>query len=365
MRTCNSRTTRESCFREVDAAELTENERARCLTIIQEAFGRWPRFDIEVGAAAHLEWKLEWFTSEPVRAQLIEVDDTLVGVSFTHPRHLLVKGESVLARDGGDAAIDPAYQGSGIYRRFREYSHTHPDERFVLGIGAASNPKVLAYRRRARPLGNRVTAFEWVRRPIPYIRTYGRAGLRPVAHMLRSRRRGHALASSAPFATSIVEGFDDRVDAFFAQAASPFDLIQVRDARFLNWRYLDPRGGSATAWQAIAEDGEVLGIAAIRWVRPRWARVAELLAVPGRDDVAAALLGTICDELERRDVVAASAWLAASHPYRGMLEDAGFRAGGDTGYIYRSYLDDSLARFGFLDGPNVPVHIVLGDTDIV
>ena len=53
------------------------------------------------------------------------------------------------------------------------------------------------------------------------------------------------------------------------------------------------------------------------------------------------------------------------HPYRQLLEQAGFRAGGETGYVYRSYLDDGLARFGFLDGAEVPVHIVLGDTDIV
>jgi len=57
--------------------------------------------------------------------------------------------------------------------------------------------------------------------------------------------------------------FDDGANKFWREAATQFDLIQVRARDSLNWRFCDPRGGPFIV-RTAREDGRLLGYVALR-----------------------------------------------------------------------------------------------------
>jgi hypothetical protein len=88
----------------------------------------------------------------------------------------------------------------------------------------------------------------------------------------------------------------------------------VRHRAYLNWRYADPRAGRYTI-RVAEEKGELLG-----YVVPAVSRgkgfIADLLVLPGRLDVVAALVEDAAGHLAERGLSALRCWCAKRHPYR-------------------------------------------------
>ncbi len=147
------------------------------------------------------------------------------------------------------------------------------------------------------------------------------------------------------------------------QAAPDFDFALVRDAAYLRWRYLDPRGGEFTLLQAEHE-GELLGYLAFALYEER-CRIADLLVRPGRVDVASALVGEAVARAREAGPAAVACWLPAGHPYAEALRSHGFLdSGRDAGINYRPVRIDP-AELDVLRDPAARVHITQGDMDIV
>jgi hypothetical protein len=154
---------------------------------------------------------------------------------------------------------------------------------------------------------------------------------------------------------------DDRVDALFAEAAKAFAFIQVRDAATLRWRYLDPRGGPFTVLVAEAGDS-LLGYAAVQVAGER-AELADLLVRPGRNDVLHALLLDAVDVAKAAGATGVGAWLPERHPYRAMLERAGFHHTRAPAIGQFFAAPDLAERAELLTRPESRIHLTLGDSD--
>jgi len=120
--------------------------------------------------------------------------------------------------------------------------------------------------------------------------------------------------------------FDDGVDKFFAQTETYYNYCLEKNHQFLNWRYFDPRGGDYHVSQAM-KDGEVLGFIVLESIKAEnrlVGNITDLLTLPGREDVAKALIRDACEYFDDREFNSIKFGVAKGHPYQSISSRLGF-----------------------------------------
>jgi hypothetical protein len=175
-------------------------------------------------------------------------------------------------------------------------------------------------------------------------------------------RRAASVRRSA-FQVNEVASFDGRVDELSEAAARQFDFFPERDRGFLNWRYCDAAAGPFT--RLVAEEGEALtGYAVLRF-EGRRTHVADILAAPGREDVAEALLLQSIEMARLRGAGLVECWLARRHPYRPALRRAGFVPRRRTAPLEFVAGGTGAFDISLVADPTTLHHLTMGDTDAV
>ena len=107
----------------------------------------------------------------------------------------------------------------------------------------------------------------------------------------------------------------------------------------------------------------MLGFSAIRISGAR-GYIADLLALPGRTDVADSLARDALVHVREHGVTSVQWWATAGHPYRAAFRELGFREKAQkTVYLQPIHLaDERLTRF---ESAKAPIHVTAGDTDLV
>ncbi len=384
----------EAVSRFAPVEQMTAEDDADALDLLRAAFGGpgpgW--FALPVDPADHWQWKVHDF---PGTAwwERIERHGQIAGMIVMRWWPWLVRGDLVPKREGVDLGFHPSLQGIGFqgarYRRLRERRDELMATPFTLGVGshptaahlaAASGDRAVANelytmlrvldarafaRWRAAPPAaggaRTMVALRARRKRVPYASLLRRAWweLRQQRASLLGR---HGRVSPARWSIRTLAAFDERTDAFCAEASRAFDLIQYRDRRYLNWRYCDPRGGPFTV-RVAEEAGELLGYLALATAGPQ-AKLADVLTLPGRDDVARALVMDAVQQARAAGKSSIRAWLPRSHPAMAALRENGFFRIQGAGTL--TYDDRTPERIlAFLAEPTAPVHYVLGDTDAI
>ena len=358
----------------VDASRLAE-----ILGLLDLAFdGAWPRLELSVPPAAHLQWRLDGpFADSPSHVSTCDQDGRLIYSIVSVRVLVLVRGERRPFVMAGDQCTHPDYQGTGVLTRQKLFGKTAA----ATGVDGS-----LSVTRNAVLLGSQVRAGEAMAptaHPIVLLRVFG-------AWAMASRRRDSGarrptafyatvfsllkLASTvssalrrAPSVTWKVEavsGFDSRYDDLFEDAGRDFRCILVRTSEYLNWRYMDRRGGDFTVF-AAQEGEEVLGYAALK-VQAGRGYIMDLLVRPGRMDVVRSLLSRAEQFFRDQDVIVVECWMHPKHPYRRLLRRYGFfDARMRTGFwigVPPGPRGDSL---DFLGDDDPKMHVMLGDVDNV
>ena len=380
---------------EVDAAELPP-----LVELLRRGFNGGPTwFELPVSHAEHVAWRL----AAPGAGELSTVQDgeRTVWMQVVWRRPFLLDGRERAVRLGGGMVLDPDLQGRGLYRTISAMKDRNYDVGYDFSIAYSAHPVTVHLSRSLTRetgrtprvyLGNPIATF---RRPLSLRRAADSAApaeadagvsvskthavlassgqrRRPAVardlawrwRYLAGEARG-ALSSRREAAWSVraVPAFDARVEGLFREAASGFDLIQMRDAAYLNWRYCDPRGGPYTILVA-EEGGALLGYAALL-LAGGWAALADLLVLPGRDDVAYSLLRAAVARAKASPAAEVRAWLPARHAYRPALERAGFHAVRAPGIGQFRALDMPLDELATVASPDARVHLMLGDSDYI
>ena len=323
------------------------------LQVLQDAFGGWPTLEIAVPAIDHLRWKME---SHPDARRLNivgEIDGRIVAWQCYWLLRLQAGSQQLLAKESVDSCVHPDFQRLGIRTKCWQLATTTSRRNFQVLFGPASgHPAMLRVedklgRPGRRLLANRVQALVW--------REYA-----------SDSRFTTAPAGGSGWSTRTATRFDDRFDAFFGEAAKPFDAIIARDSAFLNWRYADPRAGHFVV-KLAEHDGHVLGYVVTRQPQRGRGCIADVLALPDRIDVAAALLSEAVAWLVAAGASKIESWLPQHHPYQPLFAGLGFqprRRAVPFGLRPAQEYDATL-DMGFAADPTAAIHISLGDTDLV
>ena len=331
------------------------------LAVLEAAFPRWPPFGLDVAPIDHLRWKLEGPPGRPGLALLADIGGQLAGLSVILARRFLARGVVRSVEEQVDVATHPAFQGVGVHREKRRVLTGEVHPRFDLRLGASRIAHMEAYADRMgnQPFGSPVVPHRKLYRP------WRPASWRPrnarlLAGALVPRRRTR---SGVAAAVRTGDRFDGRADGLFKAAATAFDLVQVRDAGYLNWRYADPRAGRYTLLQA--EEGDrLLGYAVFK-IERHAGQIVDLLVLPGREDVLDALLAAADRALREAGAEHGEVRLTAGHLYAAAVRSCGFAASvPDTSYNYRA-LALPAEEVAFLAEPGVRIHLTAGDSDWV
>jgi hypothetical protein len=348
------------------------------LDVLTAAYGDWPQFELPVARAEHLRWKLEGHAPAVERHGVAEAGSRIVGVTLQLTRDINLDNGTLAARQSVDAAVHPDYQRQGIYARLDAFLHERLAPHFDLRISRTSSAAVLRTRQRnpGEPLrlGNDLRVFLKVldaRRLVPR-KSDSHRFLRDVslARALWFRALKFAgEAQSRPYRQQaswrIAEAatFDERIDGFCQEASRPFQFIAGRTRDYLNWRYCDPRSGYFSV--LTAEEGErLLGYIVIRTSEER-GYIADILALPGRDDVVASLVAAALERFVTANVAAVECWLVANHPYLAVIRRYGFVDSLRNLNFAYTPLGTADSRLDFLRLRKAPVHLTDGDLDRV
>lgn len=349
--------------------------RAEMIELLERSYDGWPPFVIRVAPREYLDWKLEGPHPEtPSVAILSYLDDRLVAMVLYLRERARVPGRVLLVMSGGDDCTHPDYRGRGLFSQRRQIEKEFLGRWVDAVLSFSGNPTVVRARSRLGDAASSANEMQVL------VRVLDARRLARERHDAGSRVPGPLLAATlVPLqllgaASSLwpasrhrwdlveVERFDERFDALFEATAVQFDHIKQRTAEYLNWRYADPRAPQYTRLAAI-EDGRVLGYLVLA-VQQHRGYVLDLLALPGRLDVAAGLLDESLRAFRARKATAATCWLPRRHPYRGLLRRRGFADFRQSaGASYRPYAHLESGTFDFMADPHARLHVTLGDSD--
>jgi GNAT superfamily N-acetyltransferase len=355
----------------ITVRQVRDEDYPQLLELLQRAFGGWPKLAIQATPIEHLRWKWEAWPGYAHR-WVAELDGKIVACQIDHVRVARARGLDLRVSRGADAAVDPTYQSRGVMRVMRPVMTKADAAASELFIGVAVHPALtrLYEKEPRRIFGQRWTAFI---RPLS-----PRAALR-VLKVRVNRAPRKLLSSLAMFArwfaierTSRSKGtvsiraateFDDRANDLFEQVASSFDFIFVRDRVLLNWRYADRRAGDFTI--RLAEEGDrLIGYTVLRSMNGT-GYIADILALPARNDAVDALLDDAVEQLRQASVRTVECWLFGNHPYVPALQRAGFLGRRKKAQPTYEAVGIPEEQVSFLGDSGSVVHFTVGEMDYV
>lgn len=209
-------------------------------------------------------------------------DGDIVASFAVAPKRFLVDGREVILGKTMDMFTAPAFQGRGLMRRCAE--RVFADAAAAGMVGWYVTPSVNSYPIftgrwgyseslrvifRAKVLSYAAVLAAAVR-PSGPARMIGR-GIDLVGGVGR-RGRGR---SSTDHDVVTISRFDERADALWEKVSAGHRVAQIRDARYLNWRYVD-NPDAYTAF-GLERGGELTGIVVLTTTVRRGVRVGEVV----------------------------------------------------------------------------------------
>jgi predicted N-acetyltransferase YhbS len=329
----------EITIRQVDPAR----ERQRILAVLAA--------NLPAAAAAE---RFDWlYLSNPDGRALVWLAENekgeAVGTSAAYPRRMRVAGESVRGLNLGDFAVDRSQRALGVALRLlgatlgavRDRSH-------ALSYDFASPSMHAVYRRmRLRALARRERWLQPVDTTRLLSRKLGGGPLTAAAGLLgdalwRARRATGPRAGEVTVEAVAAE-CGDEFDALDARLAAGRRVAGVRDAAYLNWRFLRNPVWKDEILCARAAGGRLAGYAALRRFD---ADTVSLLEIDGEDlRLCRILLAAAVQWAAARGAAALQVETLAGSPTSRLVKALGFvRREADDGPVVFTAADAPLAR---------------------
>jgi GNAT superfamily N-acetyltransferase len=348
----------------------TEADIPAMVPVLVRAFGTWPRFpDPAIPPEDHLRWKFNNHEIARKIHQIAELEGRIISLRLRLMQTVVLRGQPFLLRQPVDDVVDPDYQGQGVNRAVSDYFEEHLKTgevswSFSTSVTAPKRPEH-GYRTLGRELLVLYRALGvkslWVSDPPGVGESFPRRVR--VRGVLRALGAAARPARIGAIAIRSLERFPEAADRLFEHSLREFDWILLRTASSLNWRYAHPSAGRF-AIRAAFEKDELIGYCVVRVGGP-CAHIADLLVLPGRTDVADALVVDALEVAAGSGANAMVCWLVSDHPYFDLVRGRGFVVtGSTTGCLVRG---DELEpdALDFLDRPETRVHVTAGDSDWV
>jgi GNAT superfamily N-acetyltransferase len=292
----------------------TAADRDAALALLHRAFG-----ESSAGITPDI-W--EWlFVRNPAADKLYyvvaELGARLVGQYATAPAMVQHDGKPVRALVSLHTATDPEFERQGIFRTLadRLYADTAAEVPVVYGFPNPASAPVFYSR-----LGwKELRPFPLVVRPLRGGGPFSAIGDRIVGlpgGLLDRRRDGEV----TPLAR-----FGDWADELWSDLSPILGPCAVRDARYLNWRFVDTP--LTYRRYALVRHGKPVAFAVLAfapWRGRTAAYVMELMARPSDRSAARMLLQRLVADAREAGAAVAIGVVTKRHPHRGRFVGAGF-----------------------------------------
>lgn len=287
---------------------------------------------IRDGSAAYYRWMYLENPAGPAIVHVARHEGKVIGSFAIAPKRFSIAGEPVLVGKTMDMFTDPLYQGLGLMGRLArgvfEEAHAAGLDTWYVTPSPNSYPiflKKWGYRethelhfacRILRPsgllaaAGKAQTLARWIGPPLDELWAIGRAGI-------GKGREGYVFTE--------LERFDEETDALWAQSDHG-DVCLVRDAWYLNWRFLDgpdryevfrcDRGSKLVGWIVLKRTtrrGQPCG------------DIVDLLWRKGESEAPRVMLRWAIERFAEEGCIMAQAWSLTGAPLTDALRAAGLR----------------------------------------
>lgn len=320
------------------------------------------------------QWLYQNNPSGPARAWLAvdEGSGTILSARPVFPWRMKVLNKEVIVAQAGDAMTHPAYQGRGIFTSLVKTAwselaeqgiplvYTFPnDASMSIHRKVIGGTEVVRLRRMVKPLRTHDLFSKMFGRNI-FSRWLGRA----LEFVMKILTENQTPLRARDLAIREVKRFDRRFDALWEQASKQFEVVCVRDSKFLNWRYIDtPKNRHIVL--SVEQANEVLGFAVLEIEQSnsagKSAYVVDLFAIQD-PRVLRSLLSGVVTYFRERGVVRITAWVAEESNLARVFKRAGFISRSDSISVVVHLLTDAPHNHVLLERSNW--FITLGDRDI-
>ncbi|QDU40418.1 hypothetical protein Mal4_47740 [Maioricimonas rarisocia] len=284
----------------------------------------------------HLRWKyFENPAGAPV-SSVAEVDGRIIGHLGAMTANYRIDGRPIRGSQEVDIFVDEEYRGARtFFRLFRErlniskredvnFSYGFTIEKTsTIGRKAMGLTRIGPIPRLACPVDTR----EWFRRRVRIGPLASAASAAANTFLTLSRPKGPPLPEGLQLIP--IERFDDRFDAFCEKTQDDYTVMLVKNADYLNWRYIDiPEVEYEILAAERGPDGPIEGFCVIgtEYGNERRGRLVDLVT-PRQDSTAltTSLIAAALARLQERKVHAVAAWsFPHMHTYE-PLRSLGFR----------------------------------------
>ena len=115
-----------------------------------------------------------------------------------------------------------------------------------------------------------------------------------------------------------ITSFDDRVNKFWNEISNDYNIIRIRDKKYLNWRYADAPNADYTIYVAEEED-EICGYIVLGCRNENnlaWGDIYDIIALTSREDIIQCLIAKAIEYFRDEKIDAIFSKMAANEVYR-------------------------------------------------
>lgn len=216
-------------------------------------------------------------------------DGEVVGHLAAVPQYYRIAGERVVAHTPADYQALPGYgfHAVALMRRFFRYAEN------CVSSDQVEEAMAVETRLGAEPAGKLHYAAKLLNvSQLPRLPKAARPALWLPSRALRAVDNALGRAFGGDLEVKTIEGFDESFDGLFEKVAAEVPCVPEKDAAFLRWRYGPGSPHERTVVLGVRGAEGLLGYAVLRVTQEGDnGYLLDLTTLPGRRDVARALLG--------------------------------------------------------------------------
>lgn len=302
-------------------------------------------------------WRWKYLQgNNPPDIVLAKDGELVVGVAHRLVLDLKIGGSIVKAQYGDDLAIHPEYREFGIWKTIKQITDEAMEKNNIkFHYIATENPivKEKIPHMGLTPTKHTLTHLVKIRDKDAFLKKRDKDNLVTRVGISALTRLGEAKSlfnsdTNNPEDVSITDAqyFDEKINIFWDIVKNDFDYCIVKKANYLNWKFSRPGVSEQRIRQAI-KDGKVLGYSVISLRESedyREGAISDLSTLPGRLNVADALIKDACEHTNQWEAAATIFQATKGHPYEELAIRNGFidaSSQNSTNFYYR-ILDKEL-----------------------
>ena len=324
--------------KDYDVRPYLPGDEEEIVELLQLVFKGWPKFNLKCSHLDHWKWK---YLDNPLKNFTVVVatsENEVVGCAHYVYQRAKIANDTYLFPHGADVAVHPNLRRLGIHNNMRELRRRLGRKLGALEHYSVSANPILIDRniRRGRPqfphpvnIFVRIQDIDWHLEMMPtknpWLKKHGFQIMKSLNKMRNFYGTHKPITQDVQVSRFV--NLDSGMDKFWTEVREHYDFIIDRNRDRLRWRYCDPRGGEYIIEQA-EENGKVLGYIVLRIVRAvedyLVGYVVDLLSLPGRSDVADALLTESLEYFDKEGVNIITGLFIKDHPVKEILDKHGF-----------------------------------------